>query len=424
MPGPGAALLRSSLVPGLLLLACLVLVVPSSARAGDYDGRWVQVVRPGHSIQEAIDAARPGGWVLVLPGVYRETADATNGLNITKGIHLVGFSTRWKKVVLENSGGQRNGIVAVPSDHTDCMGCHSTLAPPFDLLPGVGPTEMAPERMIHGLAISGITIKDFGNNGLFTNHVDGFSIVDVHSVGNKNYGIFPTQSRNGIITRSSARGADDSGIWVETSENVQVTHNLVESNVNGFEVSNSERILLADNEVRGNTIGMAILFLPDIFGVRSDTRRIEVRGNHVHDNNKPNTANEEGILASVPSGTGILHVGADDSLITKNVVTGNEFIGIAVVDYCLAVSAGPFACDLDPDVAEHPGFVLDNTAENNRVVENLVVNNGKSADDPSRPFDFAKSDLGLLVEGDHGNCYAGNVFETFFSTLGVLPPCP
>jgi len=414
---------RSVLAPGLLLLGSLGLVAPSPARAGDYEGRWVQVVRPGQSIQQAIDAASPGGWVFVLPGVYRETADATNGLSISKGIHLIGFSTPRTRVVLENSGGQRNGIVAVPSDHTDCMGCHSTLAPPFDLLPGVGPTEMVPERMIHGLAVRGITIKDFSNNGLFTNHVDGFSIVDVHSVGNKNYGIFPTQSRNGIITRSSARGADDSGIWVETSENVRVTHNLVEGNVNGFEVSNSDDILLAHNEVRGNTIGMAILFLPDIFGVRPDTQRITIRENHVHHNNKPNTADEEGILATVPSGTGILHIGADDSLITKNVVTDNDFTGIAIVDYCLAVFGGPFACDLDPNVTQNPGFVADNTAENNRVVENLVVNNGTNTD-PDNPFAFAASDLALLVFGDHGNCYAGNLFGTFFSTLGVLPPCP
>jgi len=421
----GSSCVRARSLPALalLLLGAVGLVAPSLARAGDYDGRWVQVVRPGESIQEAIDAARPGGYVFVLPGVYRETSDATNGLRITKGIHLIGFSTRWKSVVLENSGGQRNGIVAVPSDHTDCMGCHSSLAPPFDLLPGVGPTETAPERMLHGLAISGITIKDFSNNGLFTNHVDGFSIVDVHSVGNRNYGIFPTQSMNGIITRSSARGADDSGIWVETSEKVKVTHNLVEDNVNGFEVSNSDDILLAHNEVRGNTIGMAILFLPDIFGVRPDTQRITIRENHVHHNNRANTADEDSILATVPAGTGILHIGADDSLITKNVVTGNDFVGIAVVDYCLAVFGGPFDCSLDPDVTQNPGFVADNTAENNRVVENLVVNNGTNADS-NNPFFFAASDLGLLVLGDHGNCYAGNLFGTFFSTLGVLPPCP
>jgi hypothetical protein len=60
-------------------------------------GPSVQVVSPGRSIQAAVDRAPTGGWVYVLPGVYRETADATNGLNITKPINLVGLSTSKKR---------------------------------------------------------------------------------------------------------------------------------------------------------------------------------------------------------------------------------------------------------------------------------------------------------------------------------------
>jgi hypothetical protein len=191
--------------------------------------------------------------------------------------------------------------------------------------------------------------------------------------------------------------------------------------VNGFEVSNSDDILLAHNEVLGNTVGMAILFLPDIFDERPDTQRITVRNNHVHDNNKPNTARPGSILSTVPSGTGILYLGVDDSLITKNVVERHDFVGIGVVDYCLVVSGGPFDCSVDPDITL--GFLLDNAASNNRVVENVVVNNGTTPD-PGNPFAFAASDLALLTLGDNGNCYAGNIFATFFSTLGVLPPCP
>ena len=102
------------------------------------------------------------------------------------------------------------------------------------------------EPMIHGIEIRGLTIDGFDNNGLFTENVDGFSIVDVTSLNNRNYGIFPTLSKNGLITRSQAIGSDlDSGIWVETSENVDVTYNLVEGNVNGIEVSNSDDILVA-----------------------------------------------------------------------------------------------------------------------------------------------------------------------------------
>jgi len=407
--------------PSLLLLALLGLAVAPAARADVPGGRWVQVVSPGHSIQHAIDHARPGGWVLVLPGVYRETADATNGLHITRPVNLVGLSTHRRRVVLENSGGQRNGIVAVPAAHTSCMDCHSSLAPPFPRLPGVAPLAPSTTPSIRGLRIQGITIKDFANNGLFTRGVEDFAIVDVHSVGNKNYGIFPVSSRNGLITRSSATGADDSGIWVETSENVKVTHNLVEGNVNGFEISNSDDVLLAHNEVRGNTVGIASLFLPDIFGVRPTARRITIRDNYVHDNNRPNTAREGAILSTVPPGTGILHVGVDDSLISGNLVENHDFIGIALADYCLVVGGGPFDCAVDPDVS--PGFVAASEASSNRVVDNVVRNNGTKPD-PSSPFAFAASDLGLLTSGPHGNCYAGNSFGTFFSIAGPLPSCP
>ena len=390
---------RASLLASLslsLVLVASLLGGAEPAAADGYGGRFLQLVRPGQSIQAAIDAAAEGGWVFVAPGTYRETASATNGLNITRGVNLVGLSTPRKKVVLENSGGQRNGIVAVPAAHTDCMGCHASMAPPFELLPGIDASALPPQPVIYGLSISGITIKDFSNNGLFTRNVDGFKILDVHSVGNKNYGIFPTLSRNGLIAYSSATGADDSGIWIETSEKVSAIHNRVEGNVNGFEVSNSDDILLANNEVLGNTVGMAILFLPDIFDVRPDAQRITVRGNHIHDNNKPNTAGEGSILSSVPPGTGILHVGVDDSLITKNVVENNDFVGIGVVDYCLVVFGGPFDCSVDPEVTL--GFVLDNAASNNQVVENVVVNNGTNPD-PSSPFAPLASDLLLATDG-------------------------
>jgi len=413
-PSRGRSPLASFALPALLLAAA-----PSAALA--QAGRFLQVVRPGHSIQQALDHARPGGWVLVLPGTYRETADATNGLNITRPVNLVGLSTPARRVVLENSGAQKNGIVAVPAAHTNCMGCHSSLAPPFPRLPGVAAGAASSTPSIVGLRIQGITIKDFANNGLFTRGVENFAIVDVHSVGNRNYGIFPVSSRNGIITRSSAVGADDSGIWVETSVNVRVTHNLVEGNVNGFEISNSDDILLAHNEARGNTVGVASLFLPDIFGVRPTARRVTIRDNHIHDNNRPNSAREGAILSTVPPGTGILHVGADDSLISGNLVENHDFIGIAVVDYCLVVQGGPFDCGVDPTVT--PGFVAASEAAGNRIADNVVRNNGL-APDPTSPFAFAASDLGLLTSGAHGNCYAGNAFGTSFSFIGPLPACP
>ena len=150
-----------------------------------------------------------------------------------------GQSNSQKRVVLENAGNQRNGMVIVPEDRVDCMSCHSDLAPPFPTLPGVAPGLKMRDPMMHGIEVRSITIRGFRNNGLFTENVDGFKIIDVESIDNRNYGIFPTLSRNGLITESRAIGSDlDSGIWVETSENVVVSNNLAVGNVNGFEVSN------------------------------------------------------------------------------------------------------------------------------------------------------------------------------------------
>jgi hypothetical protein len=111
------------------------------------------VVKPGQSIQAAIDRAEEGTRIYVLAGVYRETGNPTNGLNITKnGIRLIGQKTRKKRVILENAGNQRNGIVVVPPAEKDCMGCHSDMAPPFPLLPGVEPgpdSRLREQRALH-----------------------------------------------------------------------------------------------------------------------------------------------------------------------------------------------------------------------------------------------------------------------------------
>jgi parallel beta-helix repeat protein len=393
--------------------------------------RHTIVVKPGQSIQAAIDRARPGTRIYILAGTYKETGNSTNGLNISKsGISLVGQRTKKRGVVLENAGNQRNGIVVVPPDRTDCMACHTDLKPPFPLDPDVDPGVMHKEPVVYGFEARNITIKGFRNNGLFTERVKGFNIVNVHSVDNPNYGIFPTLSSDGVITHSSATGSDDSGIWVETSENVRVSHCVVSDNVNGFEISNSDDIVLSHNEAFNNTVGIASLLLPDIFDVRAGARRFVFRNNYIHDNNKPNTARPGSILATVPAGVGILHLGVDDSLMIGNRIENNNFFGIAIADYCFVVDGTPFACGVDPTTT--PEFIADQAATYNQVIGNVLINNGTNPD--PHPFGFAAADLSL-VTGEEGltNCYADNDYSTSFSTFflapgspippGYLPPC-
>ena len=382
------------------------------------------VVRPGDSIQAAIDRAKPGTRIYILAGTYKEVQNPTNGLTITKnGLTIIGQKTKKKRVVIENAGSQRNGIVVVPEDRSDCMGCHTDLAPPFPVRPGTPMGLKMRDPMMHGIEIRSITIKGFRNNGLFTENVDGFKIIDVESIDNRNYGIFPTLSKNGLISHSKAIGSSlDSGIWVETSENVTVQHSFVSGNVNGLEVSNSDDILLAHNEATGNTVGAAILLLPDIFDDRPGAKRIDLRNNWIHDNNKENTARPGSILSFVPSGTGVLYLGVDQSTISNNRIENNGFSGVATADYCLAVLGTPFDCVTGSDPTITPEFLADQAATDNAVVDNVLVNNGTNPD-PLHPFAFAAADLTVLSL-EPSNCYAGNVFTTFFSIIGVLPPCP
>jgi len=286
---------------------------------------------------------------------------------------------------------------------------------------------MSTEPELYDVEIRGITIRNFVNNGLFTEHVNGFRIVDVHSDNNRNYGIFPTLSRNGLISHSRANGADDSGVWVETSENVLVTRNVVTGNTNGFEVSNSDDIELTHNVARDNTVGFAILLLPDIFDNRAGAKRINVRDNEVFRNNKENTARPGSILATVPRGTGILYLGVDESEITGNHVSANDFTGIAIADYCLAVSGSElFNCEADPTITLP--FLADQDARDNRVADNSVTGNGLAPGSPTEnPFFFAASDLTLLglpgaTSISNGNCYEDNVYDTFFWVIGLPYP--
>jgi hypothetical protein len=224
-------------------------------------------------------------------------------------------------------------------------------------------------------------------------------------------------------------------------------NNLAEYNVNGFEVSNSDDILLIENEARYNTVGAAILLLPDIFDDRPGATNIDLVNNWLHHNNKENTA-PGGILSEIPPGIGIFILGTDDGLIEGNLIENNDYVGIAITDYCAVTSLTSFPCGSDPD-SSNPAFLLDQTADDNRVVGNILVDNATMPPDPPFGDLSAEFTLGTLpasflgLPGDdrpyHGNCYENNqnssapwVLE-FFSLYDAtilnpppwdLPACP
>jgi len=115
-----------------------------------------------------------------------------------------------------------------------------------------------------------------------------------------------------------------------------------------------------------------------------------IAANRIYNNNRANQSTE-GDLESIPAGAGILIVGSDSVRIHSNEVTGNNTLGVAIIQNPLA-SQDSRKIDLNPNGDE--------------VKLNVVVNNGTK---PSGGLSGAD----LFYDGSgNGNCFAKNRFKT------------
>jgi parallel beta-helix repeat protein len=325
------------------------------------------VVQPGQSIQAAVDAAPATGAVIdIEPGRYLES------LVIAKpGIQLVGLTDKsGHGVVLQNPGGQATGITVTSA--------------------------------AHNFVLRDITVAKFDQNGV-TLDVNGFVLSHVTAANDGDYGLFPEFSANGLIEYCTVSGNSDTGIYVGQSNDVVIAHNTTFANVNGIEVENSSHVQVLANESYDNVAGILVDLLPGLFvKVAADNL---IAGNYVHDNNHANFASPGDLGAFVPSGTGILILGADRTTLDDNLVTGNQFAGIGLASTTfLASLAGVPVTGIEPN----PDQTI--------VQNNVVTGNGSASPFPTIPG----ADLLWDGTGKH-NCWSGNVFVTSFWPLSPLP---
>src|SRR5262249_45051061 len=172
---------------------------------------------------------------------------------------------------------------------------------------------------------------------------------------------------------------------------VVITHNTAFRNVIGIEIENSSHVQALANESYDNVAGILLDLLPGLT-VKTATDNT-IAGNYVHDNNHVNFAAAGDLASFVPSGTGILILGADRTTVTGNLVTGNRFVGIALASTTFLTSlAGVPVTGIDPN------------PDGTHIANNVVLDNGSKSPLPDIPG------ADLLWDGNgKNNCWSDNV---------------
>jgi len=263
------------------------------------------VVRPGQSIQAAVDRASPGDTVLIKPGVYHQSVQIrTNG------------------ITLRGSGDFRGGTIIEPPASFPKTLCNAAFGPTgvCILAKKVNTKTGAVITPVRADTVTGLMVSGFPANGVFGYGTVGLRVTRVVAVNDGGYGISRFVSTQTLFANDIAIGNHEAGFYVGDSPDADtvVRDDLAVGNQFGIFIRHAREVLVADNRVRGNCQG--ILVLDD--GQPGGAGNAVIRDNSVFKNNKFCAAHGDTPVAT--QGGGILLLGATRTLVTHNSVVGNS----------------------------------------------------------------------------------------------------
>jgi parallel beta-helix repeat protein len=145
------------------------------------------------------------------------------------------------------------------------------------------------------------------------------------------YGLYPVNCSNVLIEGSVVRGASDAGIYVGQSRNIIIRNNTAEYNVAGIEVENSWNADVYGNRATHNTGGILVFDLPGL--PQQGGHSVRVYRNEIMNNDTPNFAPPGNIVATVPTGTGVLIMANRNVHVFDNDIGGNGTANVIVTAY-------------------------------------------------------------------------------------------
>ncbi|PZS13918.1 MAG: hypothetical protein DLM57_15600 [Pseudonocardiales bacterium] len=302
------------------------------------------------TIQSAVNAAHPGDWVLVWPGIYHEKADGSAGVRIsTPNIHLRGLDRNL--VVVDGS----KGGTATPCPAA--AGAQDTTPRDGILVANAG-----------GVSIDNLTVCNYlsdahlkhgnevwWNGGDGTGHIGmtGYagSYLSTTSTyvgtpgvtGAGQYGVFVSNAVGpGRISYSYAANMADSGFYLGACRNVcgaVLDHVHGTNSALGFSGTNAGGYAIRNSEFDRNRAGVVPNSLnnddappPQNGSCPNDPAKscTFIEDNFVHDNNNPNAPASD-LAAAI--GAGIELSGGQFDTVRNNHISNQGSWGVVIHDY-------------------------------------------------------------------------------------------
>lgn len=335
-------------------LACAAAVLGTGLAASPAGAdQAFRVVIPGQSIQKAVDAASPGDTILIAPGTYRESV-----LVSTSGITLRGMGP--STVIRPSSTKAANACATAGSGI--CV---------------TGTTQ----NKVSNVTLTSLTVTGFTKNGVSALNTDRLAVRDVRSVKNGVWGIALERSVRSTVRSNTLLDNGDAGVFLANTIKEEdgaadalgtvVERNRAQGNRIGVTVRRLRNVTVADNVFTGNCAGVFVVGDEN----KPKTGAVTVRGNQLTENNKSCPGNSR--LEAI-QGSGIVVTGADDTVITRNRITGHSGTS--------GLSGG---------IVLYKSFV-GATSERNRISDNVVENNS--------PADLINNEPGTTNTFERNTC--------------------
>ena len=352
----------------IVYLACTAAIVATGLGAApSAAGHTVHVVRPGESIQKAVNAAKAGDTVYVTRGTYRES--------VTIGTDRLTLRGEGARTVIQPAPGSATATATATTGTKAADSCAQS---------GNGVCVLGTKgHTLRGVTVASLKVSGFTKNGLYATDTSKLTVRDVTAEKNGVWGIATERSVRTVLRGNTARNNGDAGLFLANTVNEEqgatdtkgtlVEGNRLEGNRIGVTVRRLRDLTVALNRITGNCAGVFVV------GDENKPRAglVAVRDNRIHRNNKscPKTARLDAL-----QGSGIVLTGAEDSAITRNVITDN---------------AG--ASPLSGGIVLFKSFV-GTTSERNRISGNVLRGNS--------PADIVNTDTGRGNTFENNTCWA------------------